>query len=294
MRLQACALLVPVFLLTACQADAPPAEVSASVPVASTTIATAAPSEAAAQAPAAAPSAASAEPEVARGFRKDMPYSELRKRLLDAGWLPLRDADCQSNVGGEADVCNYLPETTGCSGDGHCTLRFGHAGSGQIARIGTYGPNDPGNTLGEGKALTVRYWEFSAVDPVAAPSCPSQDFQAFLQHYASDPAAAKRLNAPLVKTVELRSDGEGDFPQPVYMTASAYDGFNVRFQGGAFHHVDSEGAVDPDPLRLDISAQGADQRLVAYQYGMSEGNSYRFERHAGCWRLAEDPEPPAP
>ncbi|SDZ11220.1 hypothetical protein SAMN04487939_11668 [Lysobacter sp. yr284] len=282
-------------LLAACKpaasaADATPAPAPA--PAVAKAPATA-PAPAAAAPAAPAPAATVAEPEIAKSFSKDITYSDLRKRLLGAGWLPLRDPDCRSNVGGEARVCTYLPEVEGCSSDGYCKMWFANRELGLRVRVGTYGPNDRGNTLGNGTATAVRYWEFVGVDAPAAAACPAGDFDQFLTRFAADPALAREFTAPLVKVVELRSDEDGDVPQPVYVLGSAYRGFDVRYRNGAYHFV-HEGESDKQPLKLSVSRQGANARLVSYRLNMSEGNSYRFEDKGGCWRLTEDPEPPSP
>lgn len=242
--------------------------------------------------------AASAPPaavtaEIAKSWSKGMAYTDLRKSLLRAGWLPLRDPKCWDNVGGEAQVCGYLPEVVGCSGDGYCKMRFAHRESGLRAQIGTYGPYDPSNTTGDGKALKIRFWEFQSQHAPASPACPSRDFDEFLKRFASDKNVQRQFIAPVVKVMELRSDGDGDWPQPVYMLAEDYSGFNVEYRDGAYHFIDGEGRADPSRLRLTASPRGDGKRLVRYNYNMSEGNSYLFENTLGCWRLSEDPDAPA-
>lgn len=303
MRYPLYAALSLALLLAACKpaasaADAAAAAQAAPAAPAPAPAATKAPEASPTPAPAAAPAAPTpaatvAEPEIAKSFSKDMTYSDLRKRLLGAGWLPLRDPDCRGNVGGEARVCAYLPEVEGCSADGYCKMWFANRELGLRVRVGTYGPNDRGNTLGNGTATAVRYWEFVGLDAPAAAACPSRDFDQFLTRFAADPALARQFTAPLVKVIELRSDEDGDVPQPVYVLGSAYRGFNVRYRDGAYHFV-YEGQPDKQPLKLNVSKQGANARLVAYRLNMSEGNSYRFEDKGGCWNLTEDPEPPSP
>lgn len=291
-------LLLPLLLLAACKPGSSAADGATAAaapapaaPAAAAPAATPAPAPAAATPPA--PAASAAEPAVAKSFSKDMAYADLRKRLLGAGFLPLRDPKCWDNVGGEAEVCNYLPETESCSGDGYCKMSFANRELGSRVQVGTYGPYDKNNTVGGGSATKVRFWEFRDLDKPAAAACPSSDFDQFLSKFAADPKLAQQFTAPVVKVVELLSDGDGDVPQPVYMTAAQYDGFNLRYQGGAYHYVDAEGKVDRAALKPKIVAEGADRRLVRYGLNMSEGNSYRFEQAGGCWRLSEDPEAPA-
>lgn len=126
----------------------------------------------------------------------------------------------------------------------------------------------------------------------ASESCPSQDFYTFFKAFASDKTVQRAFTASPVKVEELRSNDMGDHVQTVHVAAADYKGFNVRYKDGAYHFVDYRGEVDSSPLRLSISSEGAGKRFVRYLYGMSEGNSYRFERKSDCWYLTEDPEPP--
>lgn len=296
MRTKAC-LLFPLILLVACKqatSAASPSQDSASAAEPGTA-AEASLAPAPAQSGAApSPAVVTAEPDLAKSFQKDMAYTDLRKKLLAASWLPLRDPKCRDNVGGEAEVCNYLPEVESCSADGYCKMRFAHRELGLRIQVGTYGPYDQQNTVGSGLATKVRFWGFRKLDTAAAAACPSRDFDQFLSKFASDKSVAQTFTAPVVKVVELLSDSDGDRPQPVYVQAADYKGFNVRYANGGFHYVDGEGAVDSSPLRLKVSKEGEDRRLVRYGLNMSEGNSYRFENTNGCWVLSEDPEAPAP
>lgn len=285
-------LLLPLLLLVACKPatsgiDPQPTAVPAPAAIASA-------KPAIAPVGSAVPTTAADEPEIAKSFNKDMTYSDLRKRLLGAGWLPLRDPQCWNNVGGEALVCNYLPEVIGCSADGYCKMSFANRELGLTAQVGTYGPSDKNNTIGNGTATAVRFWEFHNLDKPTAAACPSRDFDQFLAKFASDPQLARQFTAPLVKVVELRSDSDGDVPQPVYMLATKYDGFDLRYRDGAYHYVDADGKVDSASMKLNVTKQGSDKRLVRYLLNMSEGNSYRFDDVGGCWRLTEDPEAPSP
>ena len=96
-----------------------------------------------------------------------MPYADLRKRLTDAGWVPVQDPMCRENVGGEARVCSELLEVESCSGDGHCVMHFANAAESTRISISTYGPSDRWNVPGEEGAFAVTSWDLSALDPVA-------------------------------------------------------------------------------------------------------------------------------
>jgi hypothetical protein len=264
---------------------------------------TAVPSETTAAATPDAP-AAFAEPVVKQALKADMPYATLRKTLLDAGWLPLRDPKCWENVGGEARVCGELPEVESCSGDGRCAMNFASEKDGAIVRVTTYGDYRRWNTPGEESAMPVKSFSFSPAYPSTAqadpaakavpPACPSRDFDGFLKAFASNPDLERRYTVPLVMVSELYSGEDGDFPRQVYISGSSYGGFNVEFRDGAFHYVDAEGKTDTSPLKLSVESEGEKMRKVSYSYGMSEGNSYRFEEQSDCWYLTEDPEPPSP
>jgi hypothetical protein len=158
MRYRSAWILTLMLLTAACKPTAPAAEPAAAAPpaVAEPAIPPAAPP---------APAATSAE--VVSGFTKEMPYADLRKRLIDAGWSPLPDPMCRENVGGEALVCSELPEVESCSGDGHCVMHFANAAEGKRIRVTTYGPSDRWNVPGEEAAFAVTSWDVSTLEPAA-------------------------------------------------------------------------------------------------------------------------------
>ena len=289
MRTSRVSLLSAGLLLVGCKpaAQAGDATPPAAAAPAATTAATA---QAAAAVPAAAASAASID----AGFRDGMPYATARKRLTDAGWLPLRDPECWKNAGQGSTVCGLLPEVESCSGDGYCNMYFANADTGQRIALTTYGPYERWNQPGQESTLALKSWELSPLVSATMAACPSQDFDAFLKAFATDAETERAFIAPLVKVAELGGGENGDDTVMVYENGTAYDDFNVVYAGNSFHYVDSEGAQDKSSLKLEIQAQGDDVRRVSYQYGMSEGNSYTFERRNGCWALTQDPEPPSP
>lgn len=286
MRVRNVWILTLILLAAACKPTAPAAETAAAAPPV-------------AAGPATSPAEAAA-PAVESAFTRDMPYADLRKRLTDAGWLPMRDPMCWENVGGEARICGELPEVESCSGDGHCVMNFADADRSKRMRVTTYGPSERWNVPGEEAAFAVKSWDVSALEPVAksiegaAPACPSRDFEVFLKAFASDPRIERTFTAPVVKVAELYSDDTGDRTRMVYVAGGAYDDFNVDYVDNAYRFVDGEGKVDTTPLQLAIAKEGDSVRAVSYRYGMSEGNSYRFEDRGDCWYLAQDPEAPAP
>jgi hypothetical protein len=281
MRQTVLPLLVAALLATACkpQASAPDPQAPATPPAATQ-----------------ASTAPEAKPAIEAAFREGMPFAELRKRLLDAGWLPLRDPMCRENVGGTAEVCFELPEVESCSGDGYCNMHYANAAESRRISVTTYGPYGKWNVAGEESALAVRSWKAAALPAAeaAAPACPSTDFDAFLKAFASDEKIERAFTAPLVKVADLGAGIDGTDSVLRYDAGSDYAGFNVVWRDGAYHFAGPDGSVDKAPLELQVEPQGDAARIVRYGYGMSEGNSYRFEQRDGCWRLTEDPEPPSP
>lgn len=216
-------------------------------------------------------------------LKKDMPYADLRKIVLAEGWLPLKTEDCKENVGGEALICDQQPETESCSGDGHCNMYFANSVGYSTLKVGTYDD-------------FVKFFEFSAM-PVNDNSiaCPSQDFKIFLKRFASDKAVQDAFTAPLIKVEELADDEQaGYYNRTVYQQGSNYKDFDLQAQVDGFHVLDGNEEKDPVTTPLDIQPEGKDQYFIKFQYGMSEGNSYRFKKLKDCWYLTEDPEAPSP
>jgi hypothetical protein len=216
-------------------------------------------------------------------FTKEMPYADLRKIVLADGWLPLVEPDCKENVGGEALICGQQPETESCSGDGHCNMWFAHGASQTKLKVGTYGDN-------------TKFWEFSsALSDAKTVACPSQKFEDFLKKFASDKAVEAAFTLPLVKVEELALSKNGDLDtKEIYTNKADYKDFDLIYKSDGFHVLDSDDKADPKATPLEIKLENADTYFVKYLYGMSEGNSYRFQSRAGCWYLAEDPDAPSP
>ncbi len=214
---------------------------------------------------------------------KQMPYAELRKIAIADGWLPLVEPNCKQNVGGEALICGQQPEVESCSGDGHCNMQFAHGVSQTMLRVGTYSD-------------ITKFWEFSsALTNEESISCPSQNFEEFLKKFASDKAIQAAFTLPLIKVEELVDDNDKGFSsRSIYFNKLNYQNFDLAYQEDGFHILDSEGKADAKVTPIETKSEAADTYYVKYQYGMSEGNSYRFKNQNGCWYLAEDPEPPSP
>jgi hypothetical protein len=213
---------------------------------------------------------------------KEMPYAELRKIVLAEGWLPLVTPECKENIGGEALICGSQPEVESCSGDGHCNMQFAHGASQARMKVGTYADN-------------TKFWEFSvAAGNENATACPSQKFEDFLKTFASDKTMQKSFTAPLVKVEELVDGDEKGFSmRSVYFNQADYKDFNLAYAKDGYHAVFND-EVGPKPIAVEIKPEAADAYFVKFQYGVSEGNSYRFKNQGGCWQLTEDPEAPSP
>ncbi len=226
-------------------------------------------------------------------LREGMAYADLRNAALAEGWLPLVDPLCKENVGGEAAICDQLAELESCSGDGRCLMRFAHGSDQKVLKVEAYGDYTKWSLSGESAVLNVRGWEFSSVEGTAeATQCPSQNFADFFNAFAGDDGVQKDFTLPLVKVMQYRDVGEDYETYPSYMNAVDYSGFRIDRDADGFHIVDSTGKADPKPTPLEIKPEVEGSYYVSYRYGMSEGNSYRFQHRRGCWYLTEDPDAP--
>jgi len=124
-------------------------------------------------------------------------------------------------------------------------------------------------------------------------SCPGEDFRTFLRAFASDRKVRFKFTAPFVQVADWRDVNDFDKGVSTRKVAKTeYRDFTLQYWSGSFHHASSDGSVDSTPL--DVRVHGAKTGyLVSYIYGMSEGNSWLFERADNCWLLTADPEPPA-
>lgn len=282
---QRIALCLVLMALAACREQTPP-DVAAAAPVAT------------AATPAATAPAAPAErpvPAFLSAFKPGMPYAELREAILTAGWLPLRDPACWDKPADNVGLCGALPEVENCDANEVCTLMFA-VGDGNRLRI-MADRNAARSAEGEEIAsFSVRSWDLLAPESAAAAaSCGPENFDDFLRNFATDDAARARHTAPFLELGELYIDADGnDASRTVYIAAEDYRDFDLRYRDGAYHHVDASGAVDPAPLQIQVETPSNNARLVRFAYGMSEGNSYRFEKRGDCWTLTGDPEPPSP
>jgi hypothetical protein len=222
------------------------------------------------------------------------PYGLLRKRLLMDGWLPLHNASCAADTG-RPRACNRWLELQQCDNDGRCTVAWGNPAGQEMLKIQLSGMPTPDMTDGRPAELKVTGSQQTPVvaASVPTPHCPSTHFDTFLPAFASQPAVRRAFTAPLVRSNVLVSDAEGDRTETVYVRGDRPDVFDVVYRDGAFHHAGVDG-IDPTPLALDIRQPSPSARDVSYLYGSSEGRSFRFTAHDGCWYLTGNPEPTGP
>lgn len=285
-------LLFSAVLSTACLAACQPA---------------AAPTTADAPDAAAAPSAAAPSPATTARTSKDlagaldatlskgMAYADMRRSLLAQGWLPLVSPKCQENVGGEAAICNEIAELDACSGDGRCVMRFAHGNHGPTLRVDATGDYLQWQATADDATLRIDGWQLQGAPAVAnSGACPAGDFKAFLAAFAADDAVQMAHTAPLVRVMQSWDAGEGTRRFASFETAADYRGFRMQHRADGFHIVDADGRADDAPTPLAITPRDAGAYQVSYRYGMSEGNTFRFEKTGNCWTLVGDPQAPTP
>lgn len=103
--------------------------------------------------------AASAE-DIESRLSKNMAYADLRNLAMAAGWKSVLNPECKKNVGGEARICEQLPELESCSGDGYCVMKFRNESLGQFLNVTTYGMREDWNVSGSDSRLNMIEWEF--------------------------------------------------------------------------------------------------------------------------------------
>ena len=274
-------LIAVALLLAACDvAPPPPAAAAAAAPAA------------AAATPAAPPTLGALESKLKKG----MPYEDLRRAVLAAGWLPLAAVGCEDMWKKHGVGCWELTELQRCDAGKHCTMGFARGAAMPLLRVDTDGDPMLWGFMDDknGSNMTVASWSLRRVDAKAAArpaQCPSQDFDRFLAAFAGNQATRRAFTLPLVKVAEMTTVKEDDKYYDAYVRAADYRGFLLDHRSDGFYIVPEVGK--PSRIDLDIEPAGPSAYLVKYRYGMSEGNSFRFEQHDGCWYLAADPEPPS-
>jgi len=106
-------------------------------------------------------------------LEQGMAYADLRRRLLSAGWKPVVDSACTSNVVGSnyesvcnadpnssaCNICKILPELSSCSGDAYCGMHFSNGI--EKLHVVAYGDFQDWNVEGEKSQFSVSGWDFS-------------------------------------------------------------------------------------------------------------------------------------
>lgn len=96
-----------------------------------------------------------AKPELPGAVSTGAGYGDARQALLDAGWRPQPTAECASNMGsGFEKLCQTLPETEACSGDGYCNFHFQRDG-GWLLTITTYGDYNRAPDRGRNTGINI-------------------------------------------------------------------------------------------------------------------------------------------
>lgn len=108
---------------------------------------------------------------ISNGFKKGMPYGDLRRLALTNGWVPKAHPSCKQGVVGAAfekicssnpkrcEVCELAPELSECSGDGYCLMEFTGAHGGTLLTVATYGEIEDVLVTGTNSRLQVSSWE---------------------------------------------------------------------------------------------------------------------------------------
>ena len=109
-------------------------------------------------------------------LKKGMAYGDFRKLVLDRGWEPVVNPQCNANTAGtdaetfcaknpqltSCKICDELPELDSCSSDAHCLVRFRYpAGKATLEAVG-YGEMQYWSETGEDAGLRISSWEFDS------------------------------------------------------------------------------------------------------------------------------------
>ena len=108
-------------------------------------------------------------------LKKDMAYADLRKLLINGGWEPVKDPQCQVQVAGYdqktcsdnqdlalCSACERMPELSAYSGDGFATSQFRDVRTGKTLKVISYGMIEDWGVSGEDSRLRVEEWEGDA------------------------------------------------------------------------------------------------------------------------------------
>lgn len=93
-------------------------------------------------------------------LKRDMAYADLRKAVFAHGWKPVATPECKKNIGGDAAICDQLPELESCSGDGYCISHFENQ-AGERLDVTAYGMSEDWNVAGDDSRFNVVEWSFA-------------------------------------------------------------------------------------------------------------------------------------
>lgn len=236
-------------------------------------------------------------------LKKDMAYADLRKLLLTEGWTPLADPGCKDNVGGEALICDKVPELETCSGDGHCAMNFQNTATAARLRVTTYGEYSDWNVPGPESRLAVTGWDFSGADqqasnasmPMPAEGCTLEGHAAFLESFARDDKVRNAYTAPQLQMRDIKNP---DAP-PRLIGKDTYDQFRIDLADyrwvyrdaardeNSYEHLDVKQKRTGNQLRVDyVKAEFDSEDDLVRTYG--KPGAYLFEFTNGCWHLTQD------
>lgn len=247
-------------------------------------------------------------------LKKGMPYAELRKAVMDEGWEPVTDPECKTKVGGEASICDELPELESCSGDGHCAMNFKHSAEAVNLRVTTYGENDDWNVTGPESTLAVMGWSFSGATQdrvglsdkasevtmdndalLPADACTLAGHGAFLESFVQSEKVRAMYTA---RQVQIRDPRDSGKPARL-VDKEQYNQFKIGLMDYRWVHLDPA-TNENSHQRLDVKQTLAGNTLRV-EYVKAEFDSeenlvrtigtprvYIFEFEKGCWYLTQD------
>ncbi len=251
-------------------------------------------------------------------LKKGTAYADLRNLLLGEQWTPAPDLECKDNVGGEASICDEIPELETCSADGFCVMNFQHQASSAKLRVSTYGEYGDWNVVGPESKLAVTGWSFSGDErnaegrksglsvesgqqvteggrPMSAEACTLEGHAAFLESFARDEKVRATYTSPQMRIRDFNKlDTDANL-----IERGKYDQFKIGLMDYRWVYLDparDENSYERlevkqkrtgDTLRVDFvkGEFDAEDNLVRTQ---GKPRAYIFEFKQGCWYLTQD------
>ena len=143
-------------------------------------------------------------------LRKDMPYQDAKKILINAGWqyanLPAygyreTDQKVRSECFGEVKICNKYPELLTCSGQGYCQMSF-YDHFGNVLSVTTYGRlmskelQVIGWSLNSDEADIKGQWNFQQAQKIILPYLQSNNWNKIKDFYGRRLSARSITHPP--------------------------------------------------------------------------------------------------